>query len=377
MNRSAMRRLAAPLAVLCGLSSAVGLASAPGHASEVTPTFHRIDVDAVQGAAFTATGEVFPGERNIITAGYGTLVDGVPSGGGTLQVYRPGENLLHWQKVTVFGSDADIIFPNMPTITDINGDGLNDLMVPSGYFFDTNPANPGGAKMRSGITWWENRGLDDSGEALGFTRHDVLTGQGPAYHGVEVVDLDGDGIRDIVTTAEAGKVADNQLDDTIRLEYLRGVGEGSFSAPVTLAEGYGGSQPVVSDVDGDGRLDIVSAQYFGLTYTEGDRASFMWFRQSGDAAAGLTAANFTRNTIATFAQAGFGFQIRPVKGFREPAKISWIGTNHQSRCFVQRVVLPGLASLELEGFNAPEMVMEFLPGPDVTKPWTVKNLSVP
>jgi hypothetical protein len=358
-------RLAAPVALVCCIALGGVLTPESARAGEGAPTFHRIDVDSVSGAAFTVVGEVFPGERDIVTSGYGTLTNGVPSGGGTLQVYRPGANLLHWETVRVFGSDENIVFPNRPTIADLNGDGLNDLIVPSGYFFDNQP--------RGSITWWENRGLDAAGKARGFVRHDVLNGQGPAYHGVELVDLDGDGIRDLVTTAEAGGVADNQYDDTVRLEYLRGTGPGTFSAPVTLADGLGGSHPVVTDVDSDGRLDIVSSQYFNISYTQGDRASFLWFRQSGDRSAGLTSANFTPHTIATYAQAGFGFQIQPVVGFRQPGKVSWIGTNHQGRCFVKRVISPVMPS----AINVPEMVMEFVPGADVTQPWTVKNLATP
>ena len=125
-----------------------GVANTPG----TTAAFARTDVDtAVQGAAFTAVGEVFPGERNIVTTGYGALNQGVPAGGGTLGVYRPGTSLADWTRVDVFGPSENVVFPNRPTIVDMNADGLNDILLPYGYFFDTNPANPGGAKARSGI----------------------------------------------------------------------------------------------------------------------------------------------------------------------------------------------------------------------------------
>lgn len=343
-----------------------------------TAAFTRTDVDTgVQGAAFTAVGEVFPGERNIVTTGYGALSGGAPSGGGTLGVYRPGDDLSSWTRTEVFGTSENVVFPNRPTIVDMNADGHNDILVPYGYFFDTNAKNPGGAKSRSGIAWWENQGLDGSGTPLGFTRHDILTGQPGSYHGVELTDLDGDGILDIVTTSEAGQVADNQSDDTVQLQYLRGTSTSAsapaFTAPVVLAEGSGGSHPTVSDINGDGRPDIVSSQYFNLTYKSHDAASFMWFRQSGDATGGLTAANFTKHTIAPLRQAGFGFQIQAVPDFREKGKISWIGTNHQGRCFVQRVVPEFFTG----GINVREMVMEFVPGSDPTKPWKVVELSEP
>lgn len=350
--------------------------SAATDAPPTAPTFQRADVDtAVTGAAFTALGEVFPGEKNIITSGYGALTNGVPAGGGTLQVYRPGKDLGDWDKVEVFGASEEIIFPNRPTVTDMDGDGLNDIVLPSGYFFDTNPAKQGGSQSRSAITWWKNLGVDAKGVARGFTRHDIVTGVGPSYHGVDLVDLDGDGVRDILTTAEAGNVADNQDDDVVRLEYLRGLGGNAFAAPVTLAEGLGGSHPVAHDVDGDGRLDVVSSQYFNLSYTDGSDASFLWFRQHGEVGeSGLSAAHFEAHTIATAGTAGFGFQIQPVVGFREPGKVSWIGTNHQGRCFVQRVLKWVIDDIQVD---VPEMVMEFVPGDDLTQPWEMRELSVP
>ncbi len=378
MNRTlALSGAGAALALVIPLMALAptGVASTPG----VTAAFARTDVDtAVQGAAFTAVGEVFPGERNIVTTGYGALTQGTPAGGGTLGVYRPGASLDAWTRVDVFDSSAEVVFPNRPTIVDMNADGRNDILLPYGYFFDTNPDNPGGAKARSGIAWWENQGLDPSGKPRPFVRHDILTGQEASYHGVEWVDLDGDGTKDIVTTAEAGKYSDNQSDDTVRLQYLKGTSTSTsaptFAAPVVLAEGSGGSHPTVADVDSDGRLDIVSSQYFNLTYMSHTSPSFMWFRQSGALTGGtLGAANFTRHTIATLEQAGFGFQIQAVPNFRAPGKTSWIGTNHQGRCFVDRLI----SKVFPQAVNVREIVMEFVPGADPTQPWKVVELSEP
>ena len=65
------------------------------------PTFTRIDVDtAISGASFTSVGEVFAGEQDIVTSGYGALTRaGRPVGGGSLQLYRPGATLEDWTKV--------------------------------------------------------------------------------------------------------------------------------------------------------------------------------------------------------------------------------------------------------------------------------------
>jgi hypothetical protein len=331
-----------------------------------TPTFHRINVDtAIQGASFTSVGEVFPGEQNIVTSGYGAL-DGAgrPVGGGTLQLYRPGANLGDWTKVTIFGADAGIIFPNATTIADMDGDGDNDIIMPSGYFFGTDPAADVSLRTTGAITWWENKG-----PASAFTKHTVVSGQAGSYHGVQLVDLDGDDILDIVSVAEEAKLAGSLTDDAVQTQFFKGNADHTFEAPVVLAQDSGGSQPIVYDVDGDGDLDIISSQYF-RTFNVGAGTTFLWLENS-DTDGTLTAADFAMHPIATLNETadgpgvGMGFQIRPVPDFREPGTVSWIGTNHVNRCTLG-FILP-----------IPEQVIEFVPGDDLTAPWEPKTLSAP
>ncbi|QCX28380.1 FG-GAP repeat domain-containing protein [Nocardioides jishulii] len=356
------------LALLASGTAALVAPAASTPSSGAAPdSFTRVDVDtAVSGAAFTVVGEVFPGEQNIITSGYGALAGGAPVGGGTVQVYRPGRDLWTWSRTTVVDADDQLVFPNRVTVADVNGDGLNDLIVPSGWFFE--PDGP--AKRPQGaLTWWENRGLDTKGAPRAFVRHDVAPSQQASFHGVDLVDLDGDGIRDLVTTSEAGRAAHMQDDDTVTLQYLRGRADHSFESPRTLATGSGGSHPVVHDVDGDGRQDIVSAQYFGIANDELDKASFMWFERVGDSTGPLSEADFEKHTIATMGKAGHGFGIMPVPDLRAPGTTSWVGVNHQNRCFMEMIGRPGQ-------FPA-EAVMEFTPGDDVREPWAISVLSVP
>ena len=105
------------------------------------PTFTRYNVDtAITGAAFTTVGTVFAGEQDIVTSGYGPVRrQPADRSGGTLQLYRPGATLDDWTKVTVFGPEAGIILPNATTVADVDGDGDNDIIVPSGHFFGTDP----------------------------------------------------------------------------------------------------------------------------------------------------------------------------------------------------------------------------------------------
>ncbi|MGB0100639.1 MAG: VCBS repeat-containing protein [Nocardioides sp.] len=376
MSRPRRAAAAVTAACLVAVPTAVALsgadaASAPQQAetntSTTDPVFTRYDVDtALEGASFTTVGEVFAGEQNIVTSSYGPLDDGGrPVGGGGLQVYRPGETLESWTKITLFGPEDGLVFPNATTIEDVDGDGDNDIIVPSGYFFGTDPAGPEELNATGAITWWENHGPDAD-----LTRHDVITDQPGSYHGVQLVDLDGDEILDLVSTVEEARVAGSQTDDSIETQFFKGRSDHTFEAPVALAD-VGGSQPVVADVDEDGDLDIISSRYFDPLRGSGGGTfpapAFLWL-ENGDDDDTLTAADFTVRTIATLSDVGMGFQIRPVPDFREPGTISWIGTNHVNRCTFA-VLLPP--------FAWPEQVIEFIPGDDITEPWERRTLSDP
>lgn len=363
----------AAILTLAGVAAAsAALAVLPADAAPATtPTFHRINVGAsIAGASFTTVGEVFAGEKNIVTSGYGSLdKDGRPVGGGSLQVFRIGADLSEWTRVNVFTPTTvpAVVFPNATSIEDVDGDGDNDIIVPSGYFFGTDPAFP--ITNTGAITWWENKG-----PTTAFTRHVVVSGQPGSYHGVHLADLDGDGTKDLVSTSEEAKAAGDQTDDVITTQFFKGEGGGEFADPVDLAD-VGGSQPVVADVDGDDDQDIVSSRYFDpLRGSDGSGTSypapsFLWLENTRTGTeAPLTATHFTVRTIAKIEDVGMGFQIRPIVGFREPGKVSWIGTNHVNRCTF---------SILQPSFAWPEQVIEFTPGADITQPWNRTTLSAP
>lgn len=358
---------AVPAVTSLGTADAVTApALAAGDTTGTDPTFTRYDVDtAATGAAFTSVGTVFAGEHDIVTSVWGPFDGSRPKGPGSLNIYRPGATLSDWSKVTVFGPEAGITMPNATTITDVDGDGDNDLIVPAGHFFGTDPGIAAELRVLSGsITWWENKGTDQ------FTRHDVITDQAGAYHGVQYVDFDGDGIKDILSVSEEAKAPGNQSDDVLATQFFKGRADHTFAAPVQLAD-VGGSQPVIADVDEDGDLDVITARYFdplrGAGGGDFPAPSYLWLENS-DTDGTLTSADFAVRTIATVSETSFGFQIQPVVGFREPGKVSWIATNHANRCTFA-LLFPALADRE--------QVIEFVPGDDIREPWERTTLSDP
>jgi hypothetical protein len=372
------------------------------------PAFTKITADpALPGASFVVAGNVVRDPRpELVASQFGPYAGPAPAGPGTVQLYRnavnsakPGGPITSWSRDTIVPTSAGIFGPNQATLSDVDGDGDTDVIVPGGNFFQSylkavRPDLGGGT-----LTWWENRGNGNQT----WQRHDIMADStfiGPptlpsttppipsttvrnySFHGVQHEDVDGDGVKDLITVGEdagnpsgppPGSPPGTPGDDLVATLFLKGLGGGDFADPVTLA-GLGGSLPVVADVNADGKNDIVSAQFFGNvagqpfipSFARGAaESSFIWLQQGDDGVPGLSAADFTARKIG--AAEGPSFQIIPVPNFRGDGITRWIGTNHTNK----NVPFPPFSLY-------PEpAVYEFTPQADPTLPWTPVKLTAP
>jgi hypothetical protein len=336
-------------------------------------------------AGFTVTGDLL-GNKNleIVTTSlnitYNAPINGVPQRPSIV----PGSMTLHqgsgtnWTSTKVFDTDAGLVFPNEPTISDVDGDGRNDIIVPSGNFF-TRAANPPIGK--GAMTWWKNNG-DGT-----FSRNDVATNVNGSYHVAIHVDFDGDGIKDIVTNYEDGGFPGFPFGPALpfglavpitKVQYFPGLGGGNFGPVVDLANG-GGSLPSVVDMDLDGDFDVASAQYFGVKATPTGQVppfapgcgpqgcttdeSFVWFENlAGKNAGPLDSADFTKHVIAR--GLGESFELRPVDNIDGNGRYGAIGINH---------VNPNVSGLPGVAAVAPQVV-RLTPGADIRQPWNVQRI---
>ena len=81
---------------------------------------------------------------------------------------------------------------------------------------------------------------------------------GQAPYSLAVGDFNGDGITDIVT-------ANRNYGYTGTLTLLRGKGNGTFKRPKTLDVGYDPTSVIAADVNGDGKLDLITSDYSDST----------------------------------------------------------------------------------------------------------------
>jgi hypothetical protein len=125
--------------------------------------------------------------------------------------------------------------PSSVVIADVNQDGRPDLVL----------ANAGSNSVSV---------LLGNGNGTFQPQRTFSTGAGSTPRSVAVADLNGDGLLDIVT-ANVG----NFLGRSVAV--MLGNGDGTFLPTQTFATGKAPETVIVADVNGDGRLDLITSNY--------------------------------------------------------------------------------------------------------------------
>jgi hypothetical protein len=149
----------------------------------------------------------------------------------------------------VFGTGG--MFPSAPAVADVNGDGKLDLIV----------ANCGnGCQTGAGTVGV----LLGNGDATFQTAVTYGTG-GIGAHQVIVADVNGDGKPDLVVPNACASNQNCPLGSG-SVAVLLGKGDGTFQTAVAYGSGGGDAFSVaVADVNGDGKLDLLVANFCGNT----------------------------------------------------------------------------------------------------------------
>jgi hypothetical protein len=274
--------------------------------------FTRYTVDgAIKGPAYAAAGDVNgDGRTDLVIARFGEFQIDMASGKvhldkGEVAAYLRGEGLNCWQKVPIAGPDQGLYFPNQTVLEDVDGDGDLDVIQAAGFFVCQFDPDTGGAC--GALAWFENA----SGA---WKRHDIVPyGDDRFYHKGVFVDFDGDGVKDLVTVAEA--------TDGAKARWFKGTKDAARFEPKALEIGDGlGSFANVIDIDGDGDLDVAAAEYF----VQGE--SFAWFERTGAPGPGAPAGTWQKHVMDD--TAGRSIQLSFVANLYGDGKTRAVGTNH-------------------------------------------------
>lgn len=269
-----------------------------------------MDDDPMNPAFVTVVDLNQNGFKDVIVCQYGPPTN--ISMKGRIDIYWGTGNLNDWDRETL-DTSGDVRFPHPVLVEDLNDNGKMDMIVPVGFL--ACESNPLGGGPCGALFWLEQ--TDN-----GWTRHDIVPdGSDLFFFDVVLVDLDGDGIKDIVTN---GSYMKKNLMGTISekkevLMWFKGVDSPQRfdPEPRIISDHAGGPFPRVLDLTGNGKLDIVTAQYFTMDTSQ--YGSFLWFEQ-------ISIDHWETHIIN--ADSGEGFMIEMIHDFYGDGVLRGVGVNH-------------------------------------------------
>jgi hypothetical protein len=264
----------------------------------------------VVGAAFATIDDVDgDGVEDIVVSCFGPMSD--PTMKGEVVMFSMGNNLTDWIKTTIVPKSINISFPNTAIVRNMDDDTDKDVFLPSGFLAcQSNPL----ASNCGALNWFEQI------QGGGWVRHGIVNDQPLFYHSAAFADLNKDGLEDFVTVGEKKPLVGAS---SAKVQVFFGVeSDARFSTtPVELGLGLG-SLPQLVDIDEDGDLDILSAEYF---HNNAQNVSFAWFEQAA-APVGTDVGTWTRHVIAD--DLGPSIQIALVPNLYKDGVMRAVGTNH-------------------------------------------------
>lgn len=278
------------------------------------------------------------GLPDMIVAQYGP----VSKFSGNYDIYWGTGKLDQWTKETLnIGGNNGISFPHPVKVADINGDGIKDIVSPSGFL---------ACLVNCGNIFW----LEGTGTRNQWTKHEIVKNNDHFFFDVSLVDIDGDGVDDILTNASQKKTVSLGNGQDERLMWFKGSNETADRFEKTarvISSGNGGPFPRFVDLNGDGKKDIALAQYFNSNITT--NGSFIWFEQTDNIE------NWTKHIIDN--ESGESFMLEIIDDLYGDGVRRAVGVNH-----VNTTDTP----------NGPkEGVFIFDIPADPTQPWTKKNIA--
>ena len=263
--------------------------------------------EGIVGPAFASMGDFnLDGRPDIALSLFGK-VDGFQIPNGEILLLEQGDSWDDWSSSPILSRSQDRKWPNGGEAVDVDNDGDLDMLVGGGFL--TCQLFPWTAPCGS-VFWLEQ--TESSWEL-----HDIVPpGSDLFFHHPVWMDVNGDERPDIVVVGESFQTPFGSQYNAEVMAYLASEEPGVFSEePLLIGEGLG-SLPQAYDIDGDGDLDLASAEYF---YYGG--ASYAWLENPGS-----SDTLWTRHVLND--TAGPAIQFKMVPDAFGDGVARGIGTNH-------------------------------------------------
>jgi hypothetical protein len=209
-------------------SGAVFFLAGQGNGSFATPVSIASPLNPVALAAMDLNGD-----KNLdLVIGDGGSPDVTPTIAGSVEVYLGNGNGSFQTPKAL----AAPVFPQAVAIADVNHDGNQDVVVLSAPNFPTS-----NQPYVSTVYVFLGDGHGNFGSAIVTTLDEYGTG-------LQVGDLNGDGFPDLAITSCCG---------FSNSEVWAGNGDGTFTGPIELPIGLSSSVPLLADLTGDGKFDLL------------------------------------------------------------------------------------------------------------------------
>ena len=194
----------------------------------------------------------------------------------------------------------------------------------------------------------------NNGNATNWVRHEIVPfGSDLFYHKILLIDLDDDGIDDLMTVGEEMGGGIPAGPDQAIAGWFKGTGTGvGFElTPRLIGDGLG-SLPVMMDIDGDGDTDFAGGEYFV------ENGSFAWMEQTAVSSGSNPAGTWTRHVIDNTVGPAIMFAF--VDDLYGDGVTYGIGSNHTN---------------EINGEPESAVYVYEIPGADLTSLWSSTKIS--
>jgi hypothetical protein len=157
-------------------------------------------------------------------------------------------------------------FPWPPFLISSNASGTRDIL-PADVDTDGDADLLVSSSSLEEFYWFENL---DGTEAFGHKQ--ILDGDAPGARAMDAADLDDDGDLDLLATVQVGNLRE--------LRWYENLGAGAFGSAQLISDtGFPGSDVLGVDIDGDGDIDALSADWYGPSWYANDGAGNFGPRQ--------------------------------------------------------------------------------------------------